>query len=170
MARCPTCKSHAPELFCMEHHPTAGNVPVNERRRDCPHKPREEKETEPTPAPVVTPDKWYLATQNDALFIIDKPPSPVPLDYHHSPDDVNVIAALKGSHEEAMANGERIVAAVNAPNHSDCVAVPREVVTDWLNAREACQEFDGDRRSHWEALKTAEDKLADTLAAILERG
>ena len=44
--------------------------------------------------------KLYVGAQNDGLFIIDKPPRPVPVDYITEGGDTNVIAVMSGSGRE----------------------------------------------------------------------
>lgn len=59
----------------------------------------------------MTNGKWYLGAMNDGLFIIDRPPKPVPVDYLTAGDpDLNVIVAMGNDKIRAKA----IVAAHNA--------------------------------------------------------
>jgi hypothetical protein len=54
--------------------------------------------------------KWYIGTMNDGLFIIDRPPKPVPVDYLTIGDpELKVIAAMGNDKIRA----EEIVAAHN---------------------------------------------------------
>lgn len=55
----------------------------------------------------------YVGTMNDAVFIIDAPPSPAgdPIISEHGP---NVIAKMAGNDREACAIADRMVAAYNA--------------------------------------------------------
>lgn len=75
-----------------------------------------------------TATPWYVGAQNDALFIIDSPPSPAPV------DNVNVgrhlwtkvIAKSEDGSEQAIVDFRMIVRAVNA--HADLVALVRAMV------------------------------------------
>jgi hypothetical protein len=64
---------------------------------------------------------WYVGAQNDMLYIIDKPPRPVPTDYPADIPDLKVIAKIMAVGEFATesANASLIVRSVNA--HSKLV-------------------------------------------------
>jgi hypothetical protein len=57
---------------------------------------------------------WYVGTQNDILYIIDKPPRPAPTDYPADIPGLTVVAKLLASDfATERANAALIVAAVN---------------------------------------------------------
>jgi len=123
-------------------------------REGCPHKSREEKETEPTSAPVVTEnwahDLWrFLASE-----------------YGADPDTGQAVTAECRPHFEALSNF--IADMDTSPNHSDSVAVPREVVERaYERTLGACLSYK--RQPDNPKLREAESDAA-TLAAKLERG
>lgn len=55
----------------------------------------------------------YVGTMNDALFLIDQPPRPAPIDYAFPErhQDLNVIAKMTGNDCEAQALAHQFVAA-----------------------------------------------------------
>jgi hypothetical protein len=59
---------------------------------------------------------WFVGAQNDMLYIIDKPPRPVPTDYPADIPDLKVIAKIMAVGEFATesANASLIVRSVNA--------------------------------------------------------
>ena len=59
---------------------------------------------------TATPRPWYVGAQNDGLFVIDKPPRPVPADYPVDIPDVTLIASIDGYRP---ADAALIVTAVN---------------------------------------------------------
>lgn len=59
--------------------------------------------------------KWYVGTRNDAIFIIDQPPRPAPIDYLTEGDpDTNVIANMGAGTREICDLADRIIEAHNA--------------------------------------------------------
>jgi len=81
---------------------------------------RPETKGEPMSEQKHTPTPWYVGAQNDAVFIIDRPPRPSTDDVVPG-GDVVVIAKLSA---DRLADARRIVAAVNA--HAGLLAACEE--------------------------------------------
>ena len=74
--------------------------------------------------------KLYLGAQNDAVFIIDTPPRPAPMDYLTEGDpNTNVIAKILERGPDA---GKRLVAAHNALHSEDGRSISTEQIEPGL--------------------------------------
>lgn len=54
----------------------------------------------------ITNEKWYVGAMNDALFIINEPPRPSPVDYHNPELRTKVIAKVSEPHQEGWTREE----------------------------------------------------------------
>lgn len=60
-------------------------------------------------------DKWYVATMNDGIFIINQKPHPVPVDYvNPNASGPSLVISMRSGSRCAEEIAERIVAAHNA--------------------------------------------------------
>lgn len=57
--------------------------------------------------------KWYVATMNDCIFIIDQKPRPAPVDYMTAEMDCGVCISMQSGSKQAQALAELIVEAHN---------------------------------------------------------
>lgn len=58
--------------------------------------------------------KWYVATMNDCIFIIDRKPKPAPVDYIGTEMDCEVCISMESGSKQAQMLAETIVEAHNA--------------------------------------------------------
>jgi hypothetical protein len=66
-------------------------------------------------------EKWYVATMNDCIFIVDREPHPAPID-RINPDAPapNVVMSMRSRSREAQAIADQIVAEHNAAIERVC--------------------------------------------------
>lgn len=57
--------------------------------------------------------KWYVATMNDCIFIIDQKPRPAPVDYMTTEMDCGVCISMQSGSKQVQALAELIVEAHN---------------------------------------------------------
>lgn len=68
-----------------------------------------------SPIALEVVNRWYVGTMNDAVFIIDTPPRPAPVDHLTEGDpNTHVISALGAGTPETVKLAEEIVAAHNS--------------------------------------------------------
>lgn len=58
--------------------------------------------------------KWYVATMNDCIFIINRQPRPAPIDYPNPRVGPDLVISMRSGSRETQELAEAIVAAHNA--------------------------------------------------------
>lgn len=71
----------------------------------------------------VLPEKLYVGAMNDALFLIDEPPRPTPVDYHNPTLKTEAIAIIQGAGNADRERAARLAATWNA-----CQGIETEVL------------------------------------------